>query len=98
MAFRSGWFVQCDNGKSDLPREGSEPYAWISRGRIACRGILACLEHNPEKVERLASELIELSTRREFCALARWGNCLSEVGREAFRGAALKVSRGWRTD
>ena len=47
-------------------------------------GILACLEHDPAEVERLASELIELSTRQNF---ALW-----LAGGAVLRGWARSVS------
>ena len=47
-------------------------------------GILACLEHNPAEVERLASDLMELSTRQNF---ALW-----LAGGAVLRGWARSVS------
>lgn len=75
--------MRCDHDGSNLPREGSERYAWSSRGGMAA-AILACLEHNPAEVERLASDLMELCTRQNFklwlaggAVLRGWAKSLS---------------------
>jgi hypothetical protein len=43
-------------------------------------GLLAHFEGNPAEVERLASDLIELSTRQVFASLATWRSCSARLG------------------
>ena len=59
--------------------------------------MLAYFEHDPAEVERLASDLIELSTRQNF---AHWltVDSFSAVGRAALRAKQPKASRGLRTE
>ena len=78
MASRRDHFLPSDHGRSDLTGEGAERYARISRGADCAAG-LAEIEHDPARVDRLASDLIELSTRHNF---AYW---LAEGG----------IHRGW---
>ena len=59
-------------------------------------GILACLEHNPEKVERLASELIELSTRQNFALWLAGGTVLRGWARSVSGSSAQGLS--WMED
>ena len=50
--------------------------------------LAACLAHferNPAEVERLASELIELSTRQNFAFWLRWRRRSSRLGAQRFR-------------
>jgi hypothetical protein len=47
--------------------------------------ILAANEGNPAEMDRLASDLIELSTRRNFFALARDGSHLARLDAQRFR-------------
>ena len=68
--------------------------AWLSIGA----GFLAHFEGNPAEVERLASDLIELSTRQNFAFLAACRGGFSAVGRAALPVTQLKVSRGSRTE
>ena len=58
--------------------------------------VLAHFERNPAEVERLASDLIELSTRHNFALLAGYRSRFSAVGRAALQVTQLKVSRGSR--
>jgi hypothetical protein len=83
VAFRSNRIVRCDHGRSDLPREGSKRCSRITSGKWHA-AILGCLEHNPAQVERLASELMELSTRQNFA--------LSLAGGAVLRSWAKSVS------
>ena len=46
---------------------------------------LAHFERNPAEVERLASELIELSTRQNFASLAGWSKGSPRLGAQRFR-------------
>jgi hypothetical protein len=46
--------------------------------------VLGHFERNPTEVERLASELIELSTRQNFCALAAWRRGSPRLGAQRF--------------
>ena len=48
-------------------------------------GCLAHFERNPAEVERLASDLIELSTRQNFASLAGWRSHSSRLGAQRFR-------------
>ena len=48
-------------------------------------GCLAHFERNPAEVERLASDLIELSTRQNFAHLAGWRRHSSRLGAQRFR-------------
>ena len=48
-------------------------------------GILAHYERNPAEVERLASDLIELSTRQNFALLAGWRRGSSRLDAQRFR-------------
>ena len=57
----------------------------ISRGAINWSRILAQFERNPAEVERLASELIELSTRHNFATLAAWSRHSPRLGAQRFR-------------
>jgi predicted ATPase len=55
-------------------------------------GILACLEHNPAEVERLASELIELSTRQNFVLWLAGGAVLRGWARSVSGSSAQGLS------
>ena len=70
----------------------------IRLGPLLMRG-LAVLERNFAKVERLASDLIELTTRHRFCYLAGWRSRSSVVGRAALRAKSgrHRVHRRWNT-
>jgi hypothetical protein len=46
---------------------------------------LAHFERNPAEVERLASELIELSNRQKFCTILAQSSCSSRLGAQRFR-------------
>jgi predicted ATPase len=59
-------------------------------------GILACLEHNPAEVERLASELIELSTRQNFALWLAGGAVLRGWARSVSGSSAKGLS--WIAD
>ena len=54
--------------------------------------ILAYHERNPAEVERLASDLIELSTRHQFCVLAGAGDILRGWARSASGDTAEGIS------
>ena len=47
--------------------------------------VLAHFERNPAEVERLASDLIELSTRHNFAHLAGWRSHSPRLGAQRFR-------------
>jgi predicted ATPase len=70
--------LQSDYGSSDLPGEGAADTYTLAVA-LWHAAVLGHLERNPAEVERLASDLIELSTRQTF----------------AFRLAGGKVLRGW---
>ena len=59
--------------------------------------VLAHFERNPAEVERLASDLIELSTRQNF-ALWLAEERFFAAGRAALPVTQLKASRGSRTE
>ena len=65
---------------------------------LYCAAVLAHFERNPAEVERLASDLIELSTRQNFAHLAGCRSRFSAVGRAALPVTQLKASRGSRTE
>ena len=60
--------------------------------------ILGHFERNPAEVERLASDLIELSTRQNFAFWLAVRSRFSAVGRAALPVTQLKASRGSRTE
>ena len=72
-----------DHGRSYLVSEGAKSLHGLAVAGLHA-GILACLEHDPAEVERLASELIELFTRQNF---ALW-----LAGGAVLRGWAQSVS------
>ena len=57
----------------------------VSRSPVSCRGFSATLSANPAEVERLASDLIELSTRHNFAHLAGCRQMSSRLGAQRFR-------------
>ena len=59
--------------------------------------VLAHYERNPAEVERLASDLIELSTR-QILRIGWLEERFSAVGRAALPVTQLKASRGSRTE
>ena len=62
-------------------------------------GLLAHFEGNPAEVERLASELIELSTRQTFASWLPGGVVLTRLGAQRFRRHSRRhlVDRGRNT-
>ena len=48
-------------------------------------GFLGHFERDPAKVERLASDVIELSTRHQFVHLAGWRRGSPRLGAQRFR-------------
>ena len=59
--------------------------ARVSRWLLLDAGLLAHFERNPAEVERLASDLIELSTRQNFAQLAGWRSRSPRLGAQRFR-------------
>ena len=66
-------------------------FALVLLGRHA--GILANLERNPAEAERLASEVIELSTRQNSAPLLRGAAVLRGWARSASGDTAEGISR-----
>jgi len=80
-------------GWGDLTGKGAEGY---SIHALACAlhfaAFLAHYERNPTKVERLASEVIELSTRHHYAQWLAIGSILHGWARSAFGDATEGVS------
>ena len=69
--------------RSDLPGKGVERHALLGRSYFAT--IVRTLERDPAKVERWASELVELCTRQGFALWLAGGETLRGWARRRFR-------------
>ena len=78
-----------------LAKELNDMHA-LAVALLVCRGILGHFERNPAEVERLASDLIELSTRQNFALWLAGGEVLRGWARSASGDTAegLLVDRG----
>ena len=85
MAFRRDSLLPNDHGGSDLvlAKELNDMAALGLASYWA--GLLGQFERNPAEVERLASDLIELSTRQNFASLAGWRRGSTRLGAQRFR-------------
>ncbi len=61
-------------------------------------GLLGHFERNPAEVERLASDLFELSTRQNFAIWLAVEKLFSRLGAQRLAVTRLKASRGSRTE
>jgi hypothetical protein len=92
VAFRRNHLLPCDHGGSDLTSNEANNMHALAHA-LWHAGILAHLERNPAEAERLASEVIELSTRQNSAPLLRRAAVLRGWARSASGDPAEGISR-----